>query len=103
MATVCNNHVHYARRQTGDWPKQLDVSPRTTALAQNPGPAVHTKPLTVTLLVPTLNEIVGMKGIMPLIGHDWVDQILILDGGSTDGTIEWARDNGYTGYVQTEA
>jgi glycosyltransferase involved in cell wall biosynthesis len=52
--------------------------------------------------VPTLNEIVGMKAIMPLIHRDWVNQILILDGGSTDGTIEYARDNGYEVHVQKE-
>ncbi|HJZ58052.1 MAG TPA: glycosyltransferase family 2 protein [Gemmataceae bacterium] len=57
---------------------------------------------TVTLLVPTLNEIVGMKAIMPLVQREWVDQILVLDGGSTDGTIEWARANGYEVHVQTE-
>ena len=47
----------------------------------------------VTLLIPTLNEITGMKAIMPLIKKEWCDQILILDGGSTDGTVEWARAN----------
>ena len=57
----------------------------------------------VTLLIPTLNEIDGMKVIMPQINRDWVHQILILDGGSTDGTIEWARENGYEVYVQKEA
>lgn len=56
---------------------------------------------TVTLVVPTLNEIVGMKEIMPRIRSEWVDQIIILDGGSTDGTIEWARGNGYEVHVQT--
>lgn len=54
----------------------------------------------VTLLVPTLNEIDGMKVIMPLVRRDWCDQIIILDGGSTDGTIEYARDHGYFVYVQ---
>ena len=63
--------------------------------------AKDTRPTTVTLLVPTLNEIVGMKAIMPLIQREWVDQIIILDGGSTDGTIEWARDNGYFVHVQS--
>jgi glycosyltransferase involved in cell wall biosynthesis len=53
-----------------------------------------------TLLVMTLNEIDGMKAIMPQIDRDWVDQILVVDGGSTDGTIEWARDNGYHVYIQ---
>ncbi len=56
----------------------------------------------VTLLVPTLNEITGMKAIMPLIKKEWCDQILILDGGSTDGTIEYAREQGYEVHVQTK-
>jgi len=53
-----------------------------------------------TLLVMTLNEIDGMKAIMPRIKLDWLDQIIIVDGGSTDGTIEWARANKYELYVQ---
>lgn len=50
----------------------------------------------------TLNEIEGMKAIMPQISRDWVDQIIVVDGGSKDGTIEWARDNGYEVYVQKQ-
>ena len=55
-----------------------------------------------TLLIPTLNEVVGMKVIMPQIRREWVDQILILDGQSTDGTAEYARSEGYEVYVQKE-
>ena len=51
--------------------------------------------MTVTLLIPTLNEIDGMKAIMPRIKDDWYDQIIIVDGGSTDGTIEYAREKGW--------
>ena len=43
-----------------------------------------------------------MKAIMPQIKREWCDQILILDGNSTDGTAEWARRNGYEVYVQKE-
>jgi len=54
----------------------------------------------VTILVPTLNEICGMKKIMPLISKEWYDQLIIVDGGSTDGTAEYARDKGYPVFVQ---
>ena len=55
-----------------------------------------------TLLVMTLNEINGMKAIMPQINRSWVDQIIVVDGGSTDGTIEWAKENGYEIYIQKQ-
>ncbi|MBL0059849.1 MAG: glycosyltransferase [Elusimicrobia bacterium] len=56
----------------------------------------------ITLLVPTINEIDGMRAIMPQVKKEWVDQILVLDGGSTDGTIEFAREQGYDVVVQKE-
>jgi glycosyltransferase involved in cell wall biosynthesis len=56
--------------------------------------------LKVTLLVLTLNEIEGMKTIMPRVRREWCDQIIILDGGSTDGTIEYAKEHGYFVYFQ---
>lgn len=49
----------------------------------------------VTLLIPTLNEIDGLKQVMPGIKREWCDQILIVDGSSTDGTVEYARQHGW--------
>ena len=43
--------------------------------------AESTQRSTVTLLVPTLNEIDGMRVIMPQVDPDWVDQILVLEAG----------------------
>lgn len=54
----------------------------------------------VSLVIPTLNELGGMKIIMPRIKKEWVDQIIIVDGGSKDGTIEYAKENGYFIFVQ---
>jgi hypothetical protein len=33
------------------------------------------------LVIPTLNEIDGMKQVISKINHDWVDEILIVDVG----------------------
>ncbi|MEW6076903.1 MAG: glycosyltransferase family 2 protein [Thermodesulfobacteriota bacterium] len=52
--------------------------------------------MTVTLLIPTLNEIDGMKAIMPRVKNEWVDQLIIVDGGSVDGTTEYVKANGWT-------
>lgn len=49
----------------------------------------------VTLLIPTLNEIEGVRAIMPRVARDWCDQMLVIDGGSTDGTVEYLRDRGF--------
>ena len=49
----------------------------------------------ITLFIPTYNEIQGVKVIMPRIKKEWVDEILIIDGNSTDGTKEWLEQNGY--------
>jgi glycosyltransferase involved in cell wall biosynthesis len=53
-----------------------------------------------TLLIPTLNEIEGMKTIMPRVKDHWCEQVIVLDGGSTDGTVEWAEEHGYFVYIQ---
>lgn len=53
-----------------------------------------------TLIVQTLNEIVGLQKIMPQIKKEWLDQIIILDGNSTDGSIEWCKANGYRVFCQ---
>lgn len=56
--------------------------------------------MAVTLLVPTLNEFTGMQQIMPRVDLAWCDQILVADGGSSDGTVDYAREHGYDVFVQ---
>ena len=48
-----------------------------------------------TLFIPTLNEIDGVKAIMPQIKREWVDEIIFVDCKSTDGTPEWLQEHGY--------
>ena len=53
-----------------------------------------------TLLVPALNEIEGMKAVMPRVKNEWFHQIIVIDGQSTDGTQECARARGYQVHIQ---
>lgn len=55
---------------------------------------------TVTLLLPTLNEIDGFKAIFPSIDQTLFDDILVVDGGSTDGTVEYAIQNNIRIFTQ---
>ena len=56
--------------------------------------------MTTALLILTLNEIDGIKKIMPFVKREWVDELVIVDGGSTDGTIEEAKKMGLEVVVQ---
>lgn len=56
----------------------------------------------VTLLILTLNEIAGMKAILPQIDRSILEQIIVVDGGSTDGTIQYAEEAGLDVHVQTK-
>ncbi len=48
-----------------------------------------------SLIILALNEIEGMKAVLPRIDKKWVDEIIIVDGGSTDGSVEYARELGF--------
>jgi glycosyltransferase involved in cell wall biosynthesis len=58
-----------------------------------PGAGGGEKP-TITLLMPVLNEIDGLKLIVPQLDHSLFDDILVLDGGSTDGSVAYAVSQG---------
>ena len=53
-----------------------------------------------TLFIPVLNEIEGLRLIMPQVKREWVDEILFVDGHSTDGTREYLEEHGYTYLMQ---
>jgi glycosyltransferase involved in cell wall biosynthesis len=57
------------------------------ALAATP-PALHQ--LTVTVVVPTLNEEQNLRWLLPQLTH--ADEVVVVDGQSTDGTLDVVRE-----------
>lgn len=50
----------------------------------------------MSLIVPVLNEELGIRVVMPNVDPAWVDEVLIVDGGSTDATEQACRELGLT-------
>jgi len=50
--------------------------------------------LKVSLILFTRNEIEGLREIFPKIPFDAVDEVIAIDGHSTDGTVEYLQGNG---------
>ena len=50
----------------------------------------------VSVVIPTLNEVSTIKQVLEAIPKERVDEILVIDGRSTDGTVELVKELGYT-------
>ena len=57
------------------------------------------KGLSVTVVIPCLNEESGIKAVLGA-APEWVDEVIVVDNGSTDRTAEVAREMG--AYVVSE-
>jgi glycosyltransferase involved in cell wall biosynthesis len=54
----------------------------------------------ISLVFLTLNEIVGLKEIFHKVPLNSVDEVFAIDGGSTDGTLEFFKEHNITVYPQ---
>lgn len=52
--------------------------------------------------MPVLNEIEGIRAIYPRINREWVDEFVIIDGHSTDGTREYLEELGFSVNLQRQ-
>jgi len=56
--------------------------------------------MSTAVIILTLNEIKGVKVILPKIDKSWAEEMVVIDGGSTDGTIEEAKKMGFRVIMQ---
>lgn len=54
----------------------------------------------IGLCLLTLNEINGCKQAVPLLNLDQFNEVFAIDAGSTDGTVEYIRNNNINCYLQ---
>ncbi len=65
----------------------------TASTERNSSPVGEFSPgrYSVSVVVPTLNEARNLPHVLPQI-PDWVMEVVVIDGGSTDGTMEVAKE-----------
>ena len=47
---------------------------------------------TVSVVIPTLNEAKNLSYVLPRLPLDWIDEVILVDGLSTEGTVETAMN-----------
>ena len=57
--------------------------------------------MTTSVIIPTKNEVVGIKKILTNIGRSWADEWFLIDGNSDDGTVDEAKKLGFEVIQQT--
>jgi len=58
----------------------------------SPGAYWITQRPSVSVIIPTLNEAANLPLVLPYMPLNWVDEVILVDGLSTDGTVDIAKN-----------
>lgn len=73
-------------------PNGSNAEPSNSAVAGAQPTAIERAPIAVTAVIPTLNEAAQIESAIDDLG--WADQVIVVDGGSTDDTVPRAKAAG---------
>ena len=60
------------------------------------------QPIKCSVIVPTLNERESLpETLRALAEHQWIHEVIVADGGSTDGTREWFASQNFARFVES--
>jgi len=60
------------------------------------------QPIKCSVIVPTLNERESLpETLRALAEHQWIHEVIVADGGSTDGTREWLASQNFARFVES--
>ena len=57
--------------------------------------------MSTSVIIPTMNEIIGIQHTLPQVDRNWADEWIVIDNNSNDGTPEEAKKMGFTVINQT--
>ena len=58
--------------------------------------------MSTAVVITTLNEIDGVKELLPKIKKEWAEEWLVVDGNSNDGTIDQVKKLGFNIALQNK-
>jgi glycosyltransferase involved in cell wall biosynthesis len=70
---------------------QKRINPEPTQLRNIDGLPEESRRPIISVVIPTLNEAKNLPHLLPYLPMDWIDEVVLVDGRSTDNTIEVAK------------
>ena len=57
--------------------------------------------MSTSIIIPTMNEIIGIQHTLTKVDRNWAEEWIVIDNNSNDGTPEEAKKMGFTVINQT--